>query len=363
MGAHRAERLTTAESVEVVEYRSSARCGSDVDLGPSSATLTYLMRAGSARLDVHVELDWHHREHLLSLAFPLDVRADTATCGVQFGSVRRPTHASTSWDAAKFEVCAHRYVDVAEPAFGVAVLDDGRYGHALFDGVRCASLARAAAIRIRAGPGPPRRDREPVPARTRPGRRRRRGRAARPAGAPVRGWHGRHRAEPVVEVTGRGVEIDAVKLADDGSGDVIAALHEAATAPGSPWRPTGGSSRQPVQPARGTRCRVEVSDGIVATTLRPFELLTLRLTRERRRQVVLGDLVALAGARSVGSAQVVEGDGGVRRDPVAIACSSNRRGWSGSARLPQGCGRDGCRRGTSSLRVPAAGRSSSPRRP
>ncbi len=68
----------------------------------------------------------------------------SATCGVQFGAVRRPTHASTSWDAAKFEVCAHRYVDLAEPSFGVAVLNDGRYGHAVLDGVVRVSLARAA---------------------------------------------------------------------------------------------------------------------------------------------------------------------------------------------------------------------------
>ena len=36
------------------------------------------------------------------------------------------------------------YVDVAEPAFGVAVLNDGRYGHALFDGAVRVSLARSA---------------------------------------------------------------------------------------------------------------------------------------------------------------------------------------------------------------------------
>ena len=139
------EQLTGAESVEVVAdgplvgmVRVQRR------FGPSSATITYILRAGSARLDVHVELDWQHSEHLLSMAFPLDVRADTATCGIQFGSVARPTHPSTSWDAAKFEVCAHRYVDVAEPAFGVAVLNDGRYGHALFDGAVRVSLARAA---------------------------------------------------------------------------------------------------------------------------------------------------------------------------------------------------------------------------
>ena len=76
------------------------------------------------------------------MRFPLDVHADTATCGVQFGPVRRPTHASTTWDAAKFEVCAHRYVDVAEPDFGVAVLDNGRYGHGLVRRRRCGSAWR-----------------------------------------------------------------------------------------------------------------------------------------------------------------------------------------------------------------------------
>ena len=78
------------------------------------------------------------------MVFPLDVRADTATCDVQFGSVRRPTHPTTSWDAAKFEVCAHRYVDIAEPDFGVAVLNNGRYGHGVFDGQVRVSLLRAA---------------------------------------------------------------------------------------------------------------------------------------------------------------------------------------------------------------------------
>ncbi len=67
--------------------------------GPSSATVTYTMRAGSARLEIGVVVDWQHDEHLLSMAFPLDVRADTAACDIQFGHVRRPTHPSNSWDS------------------------------------------------------------------------------------------------------------------------------------------------------------------------------------------------------------------------------------------------------------------------
>ena len=112
--------------------------------GPSAAVVRYVLRAGSPRLDVEIDLDWHHDEHLLSMRFPLDVHAETASCGIQFGAVRRPTHMSTTWDAAKFEVCAHRYVDVAEPDFGVAVLNNGRYGHGLFGGAVRVSLARAA---------------------------------------------------------------------------------------------------------------------------------------------------------------------------------------------------------------------------
>ena len=99
---------------------------------------------GSPRLDIDVELDWQHDEHLLTMRFPLDVRAEAALCDVQFGVVARPTHRSTSWDASKFEVCAHRFVALVEPGFGAAVLNDGRYGHQVFDGAIGVSLARAA---------------------------------------------------------------------------------------------------------------------------------------------------------------------------------------------------------------------------
>ena len=49
--------------------------------------MIYELRAGSGDLLVHVDIDWHHDEHLLSMAFPIDVRTDTASCDVQFGVV------------------------------------------------------------------------------------------------------------------------------------------------------------------------------------------------------------------------------------------------------------------------------------
>ena len=140
-----ARSLTDSAEVAIVDSGPLVgRVRVERSFGPSTATVTYELRADSPQLLVHVDLDWHHDEHLLSMAFPLDVRADVAMCDIQFGVVARPTHPSSPWDAAKFEVCAHRYVDVAEPDFGVAILNSGRYGHGVFGGAVRVSLARAA---------------------------------------------------------------------------------------------------------------------------------------------------------------------------------------------------------------------------
>jgi alpha-mannosidase len=254
--------------------------------GPSTSTMTYELRAGSEQLDVHVELDWHHDEHLLSMAFPLDVRAATASCDVQFGVVERPTHPSSPWDAAKFEVCAHRFVDVAEPDFGVAILNDGRYGHSVFGGAVRVSLARAANY-----PDPNAdRGHHEVTLAMRPhgaGLAEVRAAAAR-LNSPVRVvTSGRSAAvsSPVVRITGprtvSGVEVDAVKLADDGSGDLIVRLHEAV---GNRTRVTVATTDRITE---AWRCDLleedlrgeEVGDGVVTLTVRPFQIVTLRLRR------------------------------------------------------------------------------------
>ena len=85
--------------------------------------------AGSARIDLFTRIDWHDRRWLLKARFPLAIRSQRATFETAFGVVERPTHRNTSWDAARFEVPAHRFADLSEPGFGAALLNDGRYGH------------------------------------------------------------------------------------------------------------------------------------------------------------------------------------------------------------------------------------------
>ena len=81
------------------------------------------------RIDFETEIDWHQHHQILKTAFPLVVHSNTATFDIQFGHTQRPTHANTSWDKAKFETCGHKWVDMSENGYGVALLNDCKYGH------------------------------------------------------------------------------------------------------------------------------------------------------------------------------------------------------------------------------------------
>ncbi len=81
------------------------------------------------RIDFETAMDWNEEHLLVKAAFPLDVLADKATYEIQFGHLQRPTHENTSWDKAKFEVCAHKWADISEVGYGVSLLNDCKYGH------------------------------------------------------------------------------------------------------------------------------------------------------------------------------------------------------------------------------------------
>jgi alpha-mannosidase len=89
----------------------------------------------SPRIDIATEIDWHEHQTLLKAAFPLAINSTRATYEIQFGNVERPTHRNTSWDMARFEVCAHRWIDLSEGGYGFSLLNDSKYGHDVHDNI------------------------------------------------------------------------------------------------------------------------------------------------------------------------------------------------------------------------------------
>lgn len=89
------------------------------------------------------KVDWNERERMLRTAFYTTIQTDEATCDIQYGSIKRPAHNNTSWDMAKFEVCAHKYTDLSDSSYGVALMNDCKYGYCVKNGMLDLNLLRS----------------------------------------------------------------------------------------------------------------------------------------------------------------------------------------------------------------------------
>ena len=268
------------DAVVVVERRA----------GTSSVTQRLSLEAGADSLVISTAVDWQEREKLLKLGFSLDIRAERSAAETQFGHVFRPTHVNTSWEAAKFEICAHRWIHVSEPGYGVAISNASTYGHDVTRNIRAdggtTTTVRLSLLRAPGFPDP-RADRglHELTVSIRPG--------ASIADAVEEGYRtnlrprmvsGAHGAEPLLSVFNQALVIEAVKLAEDGSGDVIVRLYESLGE-----RSTGlvraNFEATSVHAVDLLERRVEaagVGSGTdsVELALRPFQLVTLRFVRQ-----------------------------------------------------------------------------------
>jgi len=273
--------------IDAVRTESTALDGDvlviDRMVGSSAVQQRIQLALDGGSLEIETTVQWQERQKLLKLAFPFDVHADTAAAEVQFGHLRRSTYANTSWDMARFETCGHRWVHVAEPGFGVTVANDRVYGHDVTRDTRATggttTLVRESLLRAPRFPDPSADQgrhvfrhsvsvgdllagvaegyRVNLPLRP-------------AAGGPV---------EPIVAVDNPAIVVEAVKLAEDGSQDVIVRLYEA----------RGGRARGRLSPGfpAADALRTDLLERPLADQpatpleldLRAFELVTLRIAR------------------------------------------------------------------------------------
>jgi alpha-mannosidase len=244
---------------------------------------------GERRVDVEARIDWHEQDKILKCSFPLAIHAERAASETQFGHIFRPTHTNTSWEFAKFETAAHRFVHVAEEGYGAAIVNDSTYGYDISrssaDDGATTTTVRLSLLRGPQFPDPVA-DQGPHTLRY-----------SLVVGAAIndavqQGYHinlpvrtvvGADDVQPLVKVDNPSVVLSTVKMADDQSGDVVVRVYEAG----------GGHANAAVTPTFGATSvvstdllerpwedsSVELADGSVALSLRPFQIVTLRFTR------------------------------------------------------------------------------------
>ncbi|MGO3312683.1 MAG: glycoside hydrolase family 38 C-terminal domain-containing protein, partial [Brachybacterium tyrofermentans] len=206
----------------------------------STIVKTYVLRPEDKSLEIVHDIDWRERKKALKLAFGFDVRAATMSSETQFGHIDRPIPVNTSWDFARFETCAHRWVHLAEGGYGVAIANDSTYGHDVLRTLREAdggttTTTRLTLVRAPEFPDPGAdHGRYTLRVAVRPG--------AGIAEAIEEGYRlnlperavsaavATTASAPLVTVDASSVLVETVKLAEDRSGDLVVRLYESAGA-------------------------------------------------------------------------------------------------------------------------------------
>ncbi|GAA3937520.1 alpha-mannosidase [Microbacterium soli] len=281
---NRVDDLTAVSSISASVVDGAAVVVVDRAFSESRLAQTIVLRPGSRMVLLRNDIDWHETEKLLKLAFPLDLFARETLAETQFGFQRRVTHVNTSWEAAKFETSMHRFVLAQEDdGFGVALVNDSIYGYDTsrdVDGDDVTTTIRLSLLRAPRFPDPDtdhgRHEIEvglvigaDAEVATAEGIR---------LNAPSHIVRGAREVEPLVSVTGAGIVVSSVKLADDRSGDVIMRVYE------SLGRRTRGTLAVGFAHT-GIREVSLIEDELDAPrtggelSLHPFEVRTLRIAR------------------------------------------------------------------------------------
>ena len=113
--------------VEIGPHRAAIRV--ERHYQASSVVQVISLEAGARQIEFDTFIDWQERHTVLKAQFPFDLNTSEIRSEIQFGHVTRPTHRNTSWDKARFEASMHRWVDLSEADFGVALLNDCKYAY------------------------------------------------------------------------------------------------------------------------------------------------------------------------------------------------------------------------------------------
>ncbi|MCB5251056.1 MAG: glycosyl hydrolase-related protein [Candidatus Cloacimonetes bacterium] len=133
------------ERTLVEEHALAKKIRQVFKVGDSKIVQIISLKSQSKFIQIDNEVDWKEKHKMLRVAAETNINSMYSDAEVQFGLVKRPTHQNTSWDEAKFEIMAHRFIDISQGDYGMAVLNDCKYGHSVQSGTIELNLLRSPA--------------------------------------------------------------------------------------------------------------------------------------------------------------------------------------------------------------------------
>ena len=248
-------------------------------LNDSFITQRAILRKDSKRLDFETEVDWRETHKLLKVDFNTNIQTEEMVSEVQFGYVKRPNHKTRPYDKDRFEVCNYKWSALCESRRGVAVLNDCKYGISADGGRMSLTLLRATV-----NPAPfadkgihnftysvmpfteSLTDSNVVE-------------ESYELNCPITVKSGYAEEKSFMNVSESNVIIDTVKLAEDGSGDIIIRMYESKNT----YTPCKLKLEFDVKAAyitdmlEGNKAEVNLNGNEISLDFKAFEVVTIRV--------------------------------------------------------------------------------------
>ncbi|HEY6953542.1 MAG TPA: glycoside hydrolase family 38 C-terminal domain-containing protein [Bacteroidota bacterium] len=113
------------------------------DFPSSFFTQDIILYANGDKIDFRTDVDWWEAHTMLKVGFPLTVQDTVATYEIPFGTITRSTQMRNSWEQAKVEVPALRWVDLSQDDYGVSLIENSKYGFDIKGSLMRMSLLRS----------------------------------------------------------------------------------------------------------------------------------------------------------------------------------------------------------------------------
>ncbi len=123
-------------------YELSDKCVIEQDM---------IFDAASPMISFETIIDWQEEHRFLKAAFDTALLADGVRSEIQFGHIRRSNHRRNDEEKARFETCNHKYSDLSENSYGIALLNDSKYGLSVNEGSMRLSLHKGGILPDSAG--------------------------------------------------------------------------------------------------------------------------------------------------------------------------------------------------------------------
>lgn len=97
-------------------------------LNESSIIQDIHLATDSRRVEFHTCVDWKEKHKLLKTGFDIDLHTNEVINEIQFGYMKRPNHTSRPFDSDRYEVSQHKWSTFVEGNRCFSLLNDCKYG-------------------------------------------------------------------------------------------------------------------------------------------------------------------------------------------------------------------------------------------